>query len=310
MTSMPLGPVPRAPRETFQILRTVLSAINPDAPEVEARVLILHAAGAPQSSIHLLDSQALDGEVWERLNAWTVRRLTYEPIAYILGEREFWGLTFAVSPSVLIPRQDSEAVVEAALKHLGASGPSRILDLGTGSGCLLLALLSEWPKATGLGVDCSDDALEVAALNAQRLGLLDRAAFVRGDWGEGAAGEFDLVVSNPPYIPDEDIDGLMPDVRDFEPHLALRGGLDGLVAYRRIVATLSQRVVDGSHLIFEVGYNQAELVSNLLIASGLTVLGTNLDSAGHPRAVIACKGIPHAAPGGNPTKKGLASRAG
>jgi release factor glutamine methyltransferase len=219
-----------------------------------------------------------------------------EPVAYILGRREFWSLEFRVSPAVLIPRPDSETLIEAALGLYPDAGAAlRVLDLGTGSGCLLLALLSERPNATGTGFDISAAALDVARSNAAALGLSSRARFAQGDWADLADGldgaPFDLVLANPPYIPDPECLSLDRDVRDHEPHLALFGGADGLDAYRAILEILNYVLVPRGIALFEIGAGQTEPVSTLAGQAGYAVTGLFRDLAGHPRA-LAMTGRP------------------
>jgi release factor glutamine methyltransferase len=216
-----------------------------------------------------------------------------EPMAYILGEREFWGLSFKVTPAVLVPRPDSETVIEVVLDLLAdRHRPWRILDLGTGSGCLLLTLLREFPAASGVGMDTSADALAVAQANAEALGVASRATLSTGDWRETGwteqlGGPFDLVVSNPPYIPSADIDDLMPEVARFEPRQALDGGPDGLVAYRAIAAGASKLITRGGWLVVEVGEGQSLDISALFAAAGLVPRPPWKDLGGVQRVVAA-----------------------
>ena len=227
------------------------------------------------------------------LRSLTARRVAREPMAYILGEREFWGLPFKVSPAVLVPRPDSETVIEAVLGLMPDRGRAwRILDLGVGSGCLLLTLLREYPQAGGIGLDASDAALEIAQQNAEVLGVSGHARLVAGDWRlagwtERLGGPFDLVVSNPPYIDSPSIDGLMPEVAHFEPRLALDGGPDGLDAYRLLAMAGPKLVVAGGHLVVEVGEGQAFDVEGLFAAAGLTPLTPWRDLGGIERVVAA-----------------------
>ncbi len=227
------------------------------------------------------------------MRACTARRVRREPMAYILGEREFWGLPFKVSPAVLVPRPDSETLIEAALALMPVrTEPWRILDLGVGSGCLLLTLLREFPNARGVGVDASADALEVAQANADALGVGPRTTLVGGDWrrpawAEQLGGPFDLVISNPPYIEAAAIEGLMPDVARFEPRLALDGGPDGLVAYRAIAAAAAGLVVPGGRVLVEAGDGQAVEISTLFASAGFAVDASWRDLGGIDRVVSA-----------------------
>jgi release factor glutamine methyltransferase len=214
-------------------------------------------------------------------------------MAYVLGEREFWGLPFKVSPAVLVPRPDSETLIEAALALMPERDrPWCILDLGLGSGCLLLTLLHEYPAASGVGLELSEEALAVARDNAQALGVAARARLVEGDWRqpdwhERLGGPFDLVVSNPPYIEAAAIDRLMPEVARFEPRLALDGGPDGLVVYRIIAAAAAALMVPGGRLLVEAGEGQAVDISRIFAAAGLTVEAPWKDLSGIDRVVSA-----------------------
>jgi release factor glutamine methyltransferase len=238
-----------------------------DAAAIEARWLTDAAAG---------DATALEG--------FARRRLAGEPVDRIIGSRGFWTLDIAVTPAVLSPRADTETVVRAALDHAGR--PRDILDLGTGSGAILLALLAELPDATGVGVDASAEALKVAEANARSNGLAGRAAFLLGGWDAALGQLFDLVVSNPPYIPTADIAGLDPEVRDHDPHLALDGGADGLDAYRAILPLLPRLLTDDGFAVLEIGFGQGAAVSALSAASGLRVVEIRPDLGGVPRAVV------------------------
>jgi release factor glutamine methyltransferase len=253
-----------------------LSAAGIDNVRFEARLLLGRASGL---SIEQMVSRGQDEAlptVAAELRALTARRVRREPMAYILGEREFWGLPFKVAPAVLVPRPDSETVIEAAIGLLpDRARPLRMLDLGLGSGCLLLTLLHEFPQASGVGIEVSPEALAIARQNAADLGVAPRATLLEGDWRRPGwtldlGGPFDLVVSNPPYIEAGDIGGLMPEVARFEPALALDGGADGLAAYRAIAASLSGLLARGGTLLFEVGAGQATAVGDLLKVAGLT----------------------------------------
>jgi release factor glutamine methyltransferase len=191
-----------------------------------------------------------------------------------LGNREFWSLSFRLSPATLSPRPDTETIVEACLAVLpDRQGAYRLLDLGTGTGAILIALLSERPGAFGVGIDKAVEAVAVARLNAEDNGVAARAAFAEGDWMAGLVGPFDLIVSNPPYIPSRDIAGLDREVREHDPALALDGGADGLDAYRRIAADAPRLLARGGCLIFELGIGQAQDVAALMRAAGFTILG-------------------------------------
>jgi release factor glutamine methyltransferase len=221
-----------------------------------------------------------------RFGAMLRRRLDHAPVAHLLGTQEFWSLPFAVSAATLIPRADSETLVETALEAFPDRGAvRRVLDLGTGTGCLLLAALSEFPAATGLGLDRVPAAAALARDNAARLGLAGRAAFVVADWAAPIAGRFDLILSNPPYIESATIPGLMPEVAWHEPASALDGGADGLDAYRAIAAALPGLLAPGGRAILELGQGQQPAVEAIAAARGLRSLGCRADLGGVPRAL-------------------------
>jgi release factor glutamine methyltransferase len=270
-------------------LAQAFRAAGIDNPELDARVLIGHALGLDHAQLAATERTLSEAEraVIARLAA---RRLAREPVARIVGVKEFWGLPLALSPATLVPRPESETVVEAALAAIGrAPGSSfRIADLGTGSGALLLALLHELPHAFGIGTDRLPGAVAVARGNARRLGLAARAGFVACDFGAALNGGFDLVVANPPYIRRGDIAALAPDVRDYDPAIALDGGDDGLDAYRVIAADARRLLAPTGVLVVELGAGQAAAVGDLLCVAGLcTAGGPHADLAGLPRALVA-----------------------
>lgn len=257
-----------------------------EAPQREARLLLAHVLEMPAAELALIGDRPVSlAEAGQFADA-VERRAGHEPFAYITGRRDFWTLELEVTPATLIPRPDTETLVEMALKIVGhASAPVRILDLGTGTGAILLALLSELPRAEGVGVDVSDGALEVAKRNALRAGLGDRARFSRSSWWSHAGSDYDLIVSNPPYIPSRDVDGLDADVRDFEPRLALDGGPDGLGAYRAILSVAAQRLTSHGAVLFEVGVGQAGDVADMMRKSGLPYTAIRRDFGGIERVV-------------------------
>ncbi|MFN8949456.1 MAG: peptide chain release factor N(5)-glutamine methyltransferase [Alphaproteobacteria bacterium] len=250
----------------------------------------LAAAGLdePAREARLLARAARDATEFE---AFISRRATREPFAYIVGRREFWSLDFEVTPDVLIPRPDSETLVETALKAFGERPPRSIVDLGTGTGCLIVALLTEWPDARGLAVDVSEAALGVARRNATRLGTANRLDFACADFATLQAGPFDLVVSNPPYIPSAVIATLEPDVAAFEPGLALDGGTDGLAAYRAIARALPALLAPGGRAVLEIGWDQARAVTEVLLNQGFEVQRVVKDLAGNDRVLVAAAPI-------------------
>jgi release factor glutamine methyltransferase len=229
-----------------------------------------------------------------RLAQFARRRLAGEPVARILGEKEFWGLPLQLSSATLVPRPDTETVVELALELMRAGGKLdralRIADLGTGSGAILLALLSELPAAQGFGTDISQAALQTAGANAARAGLSDRATFLACDYASGLIGSFDLIVSNPPYIRTADIDGLAAEVRNHDPPAALDGGADGLNAYRALIPQAAPLLAPGAVLVVEAGEGQSAQIQTLMTAAGLMALNApRADLAGIPRAVAGHK---------------------
>ncbi len=257
------------------------------SPELDARLLLSVATGISDVSLIADPDVSVDAEACARLETLVRRRLEGEPVSRILGTREFWGLEFLLGSETLDPRPDSETLIEAVLEAVDdRQAALRVLDLGTGSGCLLLALLSELPNATGLGIDCAEGALAVARQNAEHLGLAGRVQFQQGDWGKGLEPGFDLVVSNPPYIPTPDLDGLGREVRDHDPLRALDGGADGLDAYRVLAPCTERLLVPGGLAFWEFGIGQADDVSQIAEEASLTVAGTARDLGGLARVLI------------------------
>lgn len=264
-----------------------------DSAELDARLLLGAALNLDLTGMISEAARPLTSDEAARLEAFALRRLAGEPVARILGMKEFWGLPLTLSPATLVPRPDTETVVELALQMLRdnpANRALRIADLGTGTGAILLALLSELPGARGIGTDISAEALRTAQENAARLGLSGRAAFIRCDYASALAGPFDLIVSNPPYIPSADIAGLAVEVRDHDPHLALDGGADGLRAYRALIAQAGCILAPDAVLVVEAGQGQAGQIEALMTAAGLALPGPpKADLAGIARAVGARK---------------------
>ena len=255
-----------------------LAAVS-DTPRLDAELLMAHALGVERQAV-LLDPSRFT--LPERFAEFVALRMKHEPIAYILGYRDFWTICIGVGPGVLIPRPDSETLIEAAISHFGTTGPARVLDLGTGPGTLLFAALSEWSAATGLGVDASDIALGYARNNASVLGLEDRVELTLGDWTTAITERFDLILCNPPYI--TDTEALMPDVADHEPPGALFAGDDGLDDYRRIIPDLPRILAPQGTAILEIGATQHMLVKELAEAAGF-VVACRQDLAGRDRAL-------------------------
>jgi len=260
-----------------------------DSPELDARVLVGHALGLDHAALAATAERPLSGAEAAALMGLAARRLAGEPVARIVGTKEFWGLEFRLTPATLVPRPETETVVEAALAALDApkarARPLRIADLGTGSGALLVALLAELPRAFGVATDVSPSALTAARANAERLGVGHRAGFVACTFGQALNGGFDLVVSNPPYVRTADIASLAREVRDYDPAVALDGGADGLAAYRALARDAPRLLRQGGHLIVELPAGCAEAVTALFSAAGLDCAFTRADLAGVARAL-------------------------
>ena len=254
-----------------------------DNPRLEARLLLARALGVTRNDLIRDPGRQIETTAFEAL---LTRRIGREPLAFIVGRREFWSLDFLVSPATLIPRPDSETLIEAALAAFAnRPAPRRIIDLGTGTGCLLLALLTEFPSAFGIGLDRAPDAAALAKANAAHLGLTNRSAFLAGDWTQAVSGRFDLVISNPPYIREQDIETLMPEVARHEPESALDGGADGYTAYRAIVPVLPLHLEPTGVAILELGIGQAQYVNDLAREAGFEA-SLRLDLAEIPRAIV------------------------
>jgi release factor glutamine methyltransferase len=268
-----------------------LAAAGIDSARLDARVLLGHVLGVEAARLTMLHDQVVSDDERRRFDELVARRARRAPVAYLTGAREFWSLSFAVDRHTLIPRPDSETLVEAALARRPDRGSAlRLLDLGAGSGCLLLAILSERPAWCGVGVDRDVDALRVARRNAAALGMAARTAWVVADWAAGLAGSFDLIVSNPPYIPSGEIAALAPDVRDFEPRAALDGGPDGLAAYRDLALLPAALLRPGGRFLVEIGAGQRIEITRIFAAHGWLLANTNTDLGGHERCVEFARG--------------------
>lgn len=284
-------------KETLSDAAGRLAAAGIEAPRRRARGLLAAALGCDPAHIIGFPERELDAKEAARIEAILRRVLAHEPLSRILARREFWGLDFALSPETLDPRPETETVVETVLKELKASGsagcnaPLRLLDLGTGAGVLLLALLSELPQAFGVGIDRLEGAAATARCNACALGFGGRARFIVGDWASAISGavskRFHGILANPPYIPSVSLADLPPEVRCHDPQTALDGGPDGLDAYRRIASDLPRLLVPGGIFVCEVGENQSAAVGEILAAAGLTLAAVAADLAGIPRAILA-----------------------
>jgi release factor glutamine methyltransferase len=279
----------RTVAEARRALASTLRAAGVESPELDARLLIGHALALDHAGLIAAEGRTLDAMQEQAVATVTRRRLEREPVARIVGRKEFWSLPLEIGAATLVPRPETETVVTAALAAIDQRGPRsaplRMLDIGTGSGALILALVSELPNAFGIGTDVSRGALAVARRNAHHLGL-QRAMFVACNMADALRGSFDLVVSNPPYVAAADIAGLDPEVRDFEPRAALDGGADGLAAYRALAATAPALLAPGGALVVELGIGQATPVGALFVAAGLAVSSSYHDLNRVPRALV------------------------
>lgn len=284
------GPTIEAARRA---LAAALRAEGIETPELDARILVGEALGLDRTALAGADQRQLADDEANKIAALAARRLAHEPISRICGRQEFWSLDLRVTPDVLVPRPETETVVEAALAAIGKTRRNdklRIADLGTGSGALLIALLRELPHATGVATDCSIKALMVACENARANDVAARAAFIACDYGAALSGGYDLIVTNPPYIRTSDIAGLAPEVRDHDPKLALDGGRDGLDAYRAIADDAARLLGRGGLIVAECGYGQAEAIAMLFINAGLCMPHpVRADLSGIPRAFVAIR---------------------
>lgn len=276
--------------QAWQGARSRLEAAGVPGPVIDARVLVEAACGVTRADIVGDPYREIGPEEAARLDDYLERRIRREPVSHILGRRGFWNIMLGVSPGVLTPRPETEVIVDHALRLFPEGRPLRILDLGVGSGAILLAILAERPAARGLGVDVSEEALAVARDNAASLGLAGRVALLRGDWTAGLAeADFDLVVSNPPYIATGVIETLDPEVRVYEPRLALDGGADGLDAYRRLAPEILRVLKPGGRFLVEIGYDQRTAVETLFREAGAVEVETLQDLSTHDRVVAGAK---------------------
>ncbi len=258
-----------------------------ETASLDARLLLQHVLGVSREALLANDRLGLTPRERAHYQTLIDRRSRRQPVSQLIGEREFWGMAFKVTPAVLDPRPDSETLIDAVLERYGdKDAPLSILDLGTGTGCLLLALLNEFRQARGTGVDISEEALKVAKDNAAAHGMARRATFMRSNWGEKVQDTFDVVISNPPYIETAAIASLAPEVAQYEPRLALDGGADGLDCYRAIFRELPRVLKKDGMAAFEIGLGQRKDIETLAVAQGLRVVGVRSDLAGIPRCVL------------------------
>lgn len=265
-----------------------LVAAGVDTAQLDARLLLEHALGISREALVAAGDRALSDTEQATYKRLLARREKREPVSHILGWREFYGLRFAVTRDVLTPRPDTEAVVEAVLERVpDRNAAHRVLDLGTGTGCLLLALLHALPRASGMGVDISAAALAVAKRNADELQLADRAEFLRSDWcGALPQKKYQIIVANPPYIASNALRALMPEVAVFEPHLALDGGLDGLASYRKIAQALPPYLAKDAMVATEAGAGQDAAIASIFEGAGFRVEAVRHDLSGVLRCLV------------------------
>jgi release factor glutamine methyltransferase len=275
-------------------LAELFSNAGLESPSTDARILVGYALGLDHTGLAAAGDRPISVNESEAIAALAQRRLAHEPVARIVGRKEFWSLPLSIDASTLVPRPETETVVEVALAAVDANGPRtqalRIADLGTGSGALLLALLSELPNAHGVGTDISTEALTMARANARQLGIT-RAAFVACDVASPLCPAFDLIVSNPPYIASGEFAALAPEVRAFDPRSALDGGPDGLDCYRSLTTSVPALLRPGGALVVEIGAGQADDVAQLFAAAGLAVAAPHPDLNGIPRVLLARKAV-------------------
>jgi release factor glutamine methyltransferase len=267
-----------------------LRQIDIETPLLDARLLLAHATSLTREDMILDPQRSADPVSVEKFRDFIARRMAHEPVSRILGTREFYGRAFTVTPAVLDPRPDTETLIDLALPLI--AGRCRILDLGTGSGAIIVTLLAERPAALGVAVDTSEAALKTAKANAEAHGVAGRLSFLTCSWFERVSGRFDLIAANPPYIPAGDIQGLEPDVREFDPHLALAGGTDGLDAYRQIAAGAGHVLAPGGQIVVEIGAGQALDVEEIFARAGFSLRGEGIDLGGHIRC-LAFAGSPN-----------------
>ena len=283
----PLGQAGRRVRDVLGAARTRLAEAGIETASVDARVLLEFALARPQVWLHANPEALIAAADLDRFEGLLARREQRQPVSQIVGRREFWSLSFDVTRDVLTPRPDSETLIEAVLEQLpDRTAPIRILDLGTGTGCLLLTLLSEYGSATGVGIDVSPAALQVAARNGQKLGLDARVDWMLGQWDTQLDANFDVVISNPPYIESGALAALDRDVVDYEPHLALDGGADGLDAYREILTHMANVLAANGLLAFEIGEGQADAITALASGAGLNLRAARQDLSNILRVLV------------------------
>lgn len=276
-------------RSLYKDMISTFEKAGVDTPDLDARYIIEERAGLNWSDIIAYPEKELSDQQIELIQKDIAERLSGKPVSRIYGQREFWGLPFKVSKDTLDPRPDTETIIDVALQRFEKNTPIRILDMGTGTGCILIALLSEFPNASGVGADLSGQALKVARHNANANVVDSRISFVQGSWFEPVEGVFDLIVSNPPYIRSDVIPELSPEVKNHDPILALDGGETGLAPYEIIFSDIKKFLKAGGIGLFEIGYDQKDDVMRLAEESSFPQRSVHIDMAGNPRVVeISC----------------------
>ena len=275
-------------RSAKRFLAAQFSEAGLPTPDIDARALTLAATGLTHAALIAHGAKVLPDDIYTRIQDYARRRLSGEPVDHILGVRGFYGRDFKITKDVLSPRPDSEVLIDKALELLSTRPSATILDLGTGSGALIVTLLAECPKTGGVCVDISEAALGVAKNNAHKHAVENRLSAIQSDWFEHITGQYDLIISNPPYIDGAAMKTLSLEVAQFDPALALYGGEDGLAAYRIIAEQAAQYLKTGGHMVLEIGYDQGQSVPDLLANAGWTNILVHKDLAGHDRCITAC----------------------
>ncbi len=267
-----------------------LKSCNIPTPFLDAELLLAYALGKNREFIICYPDYELSKEQIISFRTLLKRRKNREPVAKIIGQKEFWGRNFVVNNNTLDPRPDSETIIEAVFSvYQNRNQALKVLDFGTGSGCLLLTILAEYPNSQGIGVDIDEETLYIAKLNSHNLGLANRSDFVLNSWGEGMSGEFNLVISNPPYIKDSDIKNLEPEVSLYEPYKALAGGLDGLDCYRILAPDIANILQNNGYAILEFGIGQDNKVNRILVCDDMKFIDFRKDLSGVNRCIIMQK---------------------
>ncbi|MAI05800.1 MAG: protein-(glutamine-N5) methyltransferase, release factor-specific [Alphaproteobacteria bacterium TMED87] len=265
----------------------MMSESSIENPRLDAKMIISHALGCEIDKILLDPKLEVSNNQINQINKYVERRINGEPVSRIIGKREFWSLEFEISRATLDPRPDTEILLDTILKLINPRENISILDLGTGSGCILLSLLSEYKKAIGIGLDISFEAIRIAILNSKKLGFSNRAHFLVGNWLNPIKSKFDIIVSNPPYIKSNYFHKLQPEVKVYDPRVSLYGGIDGLDSYRLIIPMVKKKLIKGGFLVLEIGFDQKNPVKELLLSSGFDKITCHNDLSGNFRCISA-----------------------